>query len=70
MRGLRPMTTAEPDFEVSVKNNYVDCVDLSSGRTRRRLPLPDVAASTEPAAAAAAGAAQRDRSPSRSPEPR
>jgi hypothetical protein len=58
------MTKAAPDFEVNVKNNYVDCVDLSNGRTRQRLPLPDGAASADPAGA------HRDRSPSRLPESR
>lgn len=56
MRGLRPMTEADPEFEVNVKNNYVDCVDLPAARTRQRLPLPEVTAA-EPAGAG------RDRSP-------
>ncbi|MEU9507867.1 hypothetical protein AB0D32_16510 [Micromonospora sp. NPDC048170] len=64
MRALRPMTEAEPEFEVNVKNTYVNCVDLSKGRTRQRLPLPDAAASTEPSGAHA------ERSPSRLPEAR
>ncbi|GAB3158806.1 hypothetical protein GCM10027290_62630 [Micromonospora sonneratiae] len=40
MRALRPMTGTEPEFEVNVKNNYVDCVDLPNARTRQLLPPP------------------------------
>ncbi|GAB2953941.1 hypothetical protein GCM10027280_47990 [Micromonospora polyrhachis] len=64
MPTLRPLTETELEFEVNVKNNYVDCVDLPNGRTRRPLPLPSGGES------AGTAGTYHDRPPARLPEPR